>query len=266
MYGRSKSSRSAQISNNKQSISRGVVMEIRLRGERIRFNPFRIIILLICIYFFFKCCPYWYEKLQVLTANEKSINWIPREIMKDGSVWGNTLSPKHDLLILPYGKKNFTVNYDTDYYSISGFWGAIPKVSFSEKNNLCYKVKTVDPVPVDQYPGSADRIRKVRPYLEFSIDSNKELLHKVITTTTVLELEYPKKIENSLSFEYARGPVIREFKLLFVSPDEYHSIKKHFNEDMPETAAAIILRAVISIFFLALIIFNIKSLFKKVVE
>lgn len=240
-------------------------MKIKLKGEKIKFNPFRIIILLICIYLFFANCPYWYEKLQVLTANENNINWIAKEIMNSGSVWGDTLSPNHDLLILPYGKKNFTVNYDTDFYSMSGFWGAIPKVSFSEKANFSYKIKTVDPIQVDQYPEAANRTRKVQPYLKFSIHSNKELLHKVIIANTVLELEYPQKKAMSFNFEYAKGSVKREFRLLFVSPEEYISIKKLFNKDIPEETVTLCLRAFISVLFLILIIMNIKSLFKKVI-
>lgn len=241
-------------------------MEVKFRGERIQFNPFRIIILLICIYFFYLNCPYWYDKLLILTANKADTSWIPNEYLNDRSVWGTTLSTNHDLLILPYGKNNFTVKYDTDFYSMGGFWGAVPKVNFSEKSNLSSTIKTVEHIPVDRYPESANLSRKVYPYLKFSIDSNEKLLHKVVNVNTELDLIYPQKIAMSYNFEYTKSLVMRDFKVLYVLPKEYISLKKVFKEDVPEMAITPYLRGAISLLFLFLIIFNVKSLFRKVVD
>jgi|GEM_PF-2712093 len=241
-------------------------MEVRFRGERIQFNIFRIIVLLVLMYLFYINCPYWYEKIVILTANEANINWIPKEYLNDRSVWGTTLSPEHELLIVPFGKSNFTVNYDTDFYSMGGFWGAFPKVSFSEKSSLSYTIKTVESIQVEQYPESANVTRKVRPYINFSIDSSEGLLHKEVIVYTELELEYPQKIAKSFNFEYKKSLIKREFKVLFVSPKEYISIKKYFEEDVPEMAVTPYIRGFTTILFLALIIINIKSLFRKVEE
>ena len=43
-----------------------------------------------------------------------------------------------EFLKIKDGKNNFTVNYDTDFYSMGGFCGGVPKVNFSEKSNLSY--------------------------------------------------------------------------------------------------------------------------------
>lgn len=241
-------------------------MEVKLRGKRIQFNPFRIIFLLVCIYLFYLGCPYWYDKLLILTANQANIDWIPKEYLNDRTVWGTSLSPNHDLLIVPYGKTNFTVNYDTDFYSIGGFWGAVPKVNFSEQNNLNYIVKTVEHVPVKQYPESANISRKVYPYVKFSIDSNEKLFHKIVSVNSKLELVYPQKIAMSFNFKYKKSFIERDFKLLFVSPKEYHSYKRLFKEDVLEMAITPYLRGAISLLFLVLIILNVKSLFREVAE
>lgn len=239
-------------------------MEFKLKNKKIAFNPIRIVFLLICIYLLVLTSPYWINKFQILLVNDNNIDWIPEEVMQNGSVWGASLSPDHDILILPTGQSNFRVYYKTELYSMSGFWGAVPKISISDNRGFNYTYKTVDPVETDVFPDAVNQTRKVQPYLSFSLDTSKDVLHKLITANTELELKYPQKIAMSFNFEYTKSKVNREFKMFFVSQDEYLTIKKLFQEDIPEMTITPLIRGFISLGLLFLIVFNLKSLFKKV--
>lgn len=123
----------------------------------------------------------------------------------------------------------------------------------------------IEPPRTDVYPGSADRIQKMYPYLKFSIDSGKENLHKIVEVKTNLELKYPQKTPMSIEydFEYVNSEITKDFKLYFVSPNEYHTIRKVLPKDKPELKVTPYIRGFISILFLTLIVLNAKSLFKK---
>ncbi len=101
----------------------------------------------------------------------------------------------------------------------------------------------------------------MHPYLKFSIDSEKESLHKIIGVKTNLELDYPQMF--SSGFDYVNSEITKDFKLYFVSPNEYHTIRKVLPKDKPEMKVTPYIRGFISILFLLLIVLNAKSLFKK---
>ncbi len=239
-------------------------MEIKIKQQKIEFNPIRLVLLIICIYIFVSTSPYWVDKFQTLLANDKNIDWCTKEVLEKGT-WGETLSPNHDLLVVPYGETEFTAYYSTELYSLSGFWGAIPYVSILNDKDLKYTVATVEPAHTDVYPGTANRIQKMYPYLKFSIDSGKENLHKTVEVKTNLELDYPQKTPMSLDydFEYVNSEITRDFKLYFVSPDEYLAIKNILPKDKSEMKVTPFIRGFISILFLIFIVLNGKSLFKK---
>ncbi len=91
----------------------------------------------------------------------------------------------------------------------------------------------------------------------------KENLHKTVEVKTNLELEYPQKVAMSSNFEYVNSEITKDFKLYFVSPDEYHTIKKILPKDKPEMKVTPFIRGFISILFLIFIVLNAKSLIKK---
>lgn len=236
-------------------------MEIKIKQLKVKFNPIRIVLFLVCVYMFILTSPYWIDKFQILLADDKNIDWCPKEVLKKGA-WGGAISPNNELLVVPCGITNFTVYYSPDLYSMSGFWSAIPNVSISD-SDLKYTVKTVEPARTDVFPGTANQTRKIHPYLNFTIDTGKEVLHKTVEVKTNLELEYPQKIAMSMNFEYVNSEINKDFKLYFVSPDEYLVIKKILPRDRPEMKVTPFIRGFISLIFVTLIILNAKSLFKR---
>lgn len=182
--------------------------------------------------------------------------------MGKSAVWGDSLSPNNNLIVIPYSRKELTIYYVTNIYSMSGFWGAKPKIKISDGINLKYTIKTVEPVSVENFPSVVENSSKVLPYLKLQLSSNRQLLHKMVKVKTDLVLEYPQLTSYS-TFDYFSSNVSREFSLFFVSPEEMPIIKKLFKKDLPEGLIVPYLMGFVSAFFFVLIIININSLFKK---
>lgn len=238
-------------------------MKITIKNKMYEFKPFKAIFILAWIYIFTLTCPYWIDKAQVLTANEKKIESLPKEVMEKSAVWGNSLSPNNNLIIIPYGRKELTIYYVTNIYSMSGFRGAKPKIKISDGIHLKYTIKTVDPVSVENFPSVVENSSKVLPYLKIQLNSNRQLLHRIVKVKTDLVLEYPQ-LTSYRTFNYFSSNVIREFSLFFVSPDEMPMIKKHFKKDLPEGVIVPYLIGAVSVFFFVLIIINLKLVFNKI--